>query len=188
MARFRLRTFAGLSLESTDAGSVPHTGRRPLALLALLAASGPRGLSRDKVTALLWPERDTERGRNSLSQALSALRRDLGADDPTLGGSEIRLNPEVVTSDVEEFESSLAQGKAERAETIYEGPFLDGFFLTDAPEFERWVEQRRSLLHQKQRDALERLANDATRREDRTGRLGFDVYMRQCARLFRPLQ
>ena len=166
MARFRLRTFGGLSLESIDAGPVPHTGRRPLALLALLAAAGPRGLSRDKVTALLWPERDTEHGRNSLSQVLSTLRRDLGADDTTLGASEIRLNPDVVTSDVEEFESSLAHGNAERAETLYEGPFLDGFFLTDAPEFERWVEQRRSVLHQKQRDALESLARDATRRDD----------------------
>lgn len=168
MARFRLRTFGGLSLEITDLGAALNTGRRPLALLVLLAAAAPRGLSRDKVTALLWPERDSEHGRNSLSQALSALRRDLGADDLILGTAEIRLNADLITSDVEDFEVSLTRGDVECAATIYEGPFLDGFFLTDAPEFERWTESRRSLLHDKQRDALQRLAEEATRRADRT--------------------
>ena len=167
MARFRLRTFGGLSLETTDLVPSPPTGRRPLALLALLAATGSRGLSRDKVTALLWPERDSEHGRNSLSQALSALRRDLGADDLVLGTAEIRLNAVLVTSDVEDFELSLTRGDGERAAMIYEGPFLDGFFLTDAPEFERWAESRRSVLHDKQRDLLQRLADDTTRRGDR---------------------
>jgi hypothetical protein len=82
MARLRLRTFGGLSLEGMDAanGAMPK-GRRTLALLALLAKSGSRGLSRDKVTALLWPDSDAERGRNSLSQVLSSLRRDVGPGD-----------------------------------------------------------------------------------------------------------
>jgi len=92
-----------LSLEGTDRadGAIPK-GRRPLALLALLATSGSRGLSRDKATALLWPERDAEHGRNSLSQVLSSLRRDLGRDDLVLGTAEIRLNADAITSDVED--------------------------------------------------------------------------------------
>jgi DNA-binding SARP family transcriptional activator len=144
-------------------------GRRPLALLALLATSGSRGLSRDKVTALLWPESDAERGRNSLSQVLSSLRRELGAGDLVLGTAEIRLNADAITSDVEDFEASVSHGDFERAVAIQSGPFLDGFYLTDAPEFERWVEEQRARLIEKQRDALERLALDADRRADRAG-------------------
>jgi serine/threonine-protein kinase len=133
--------------------------------LAVLATAGVRGLSRDKCTALLWPERDTERSRNSLSQALSALRRDLGAEDLVVGSSEIRLNSDVITSDVADFALSL-DANPERAAALYVGPFLDGFFLTDAPEFERWVDDCRSHLHAQQRSALQRLADDATRLND----------------------
>jgi DNA-binding SARP family transcriptional activator len=166
MARFRLLTFGGLTLETADARTALSTGRRPLALLAVLAAAGARGLSRDKVTALLWPERDTDRSRNSLSQLLSAVRRDLAAEDLVAGTSDIRLNPNVITSDVAEFELSL-ESNPERAAALYVGPFLDGFFLTDAPEFERWVEDRRSQLHAQQRSVLQHLAEAASRRDDR---------------------
>lgn len=138
-----------------------------MALLAVLATSGSRGLSRDKVTALLWPESDADRGRNSLSQVLSSLRRDLGPDDLVLGTAEIRLNADAITSDVEDFEAAVAHRDLERAVAIHSGPFLDGFYLSDAPEFERWVEEQRSRLNEKQRDALQELAVDAVRRGDR---------------------
>ena len=32
------------------------------------------------------------------------------------------------------------------AAALYDGPFLDGFYLTGAPEFERWVEAERATL------------------------------------------
>src|SRR5262252_4527504 len=54
--------------------------RKVLALLAYLAVE--HGVhSRDKITALLWPESDEERGKASLRRALSYLRESL--DEPT---------------------------------------------------------------------------------------------------------
>ena len=53
-------------------------------------------MSRDTIVALLWPESDAERGRNSLSQLLSVLRRELAVDDLLLGTSELRVNPDVL--------------------------------------------------------------------------------------------
>src|SRR5438046_834109 len=44
---FRLETFGGLALMDS-AGAVVSTQRRRLALLALIAAAGRRGISRDK--------------------------------------------------------------------------------------------------------------------------------------------
>ena len=61
-----LKTFGGLSV---DIDGSPGTGaaqqRKTLGLLALLAAAGQRGLSRDKLIASLWPETDAEHGRDS---------------------------------------------------------------------------------------------------------------------------
>jgi DNA-binding SARP family transcriptional activator/TolB-like protein len=168
MEMLRLRTFGGLSLEGARSGGATAMGRRPLALLALLAVAGERGLSRDKVIALLWPERDEERGRNSLSQALSSLRREIANGEPVSGLAEVRLNPDVISSDVEEFERYIAGGDLEPATQIYQGPFLDGFFLRDAPEFERWVEEHRSRLRHTQATALRHLAEESDRRDDRS--------------------
>src|SRR6266705_2490670 len=161
-----LRTFGGLSLEANGA---PLRGaaaqRKTLALLALLARH-PRGLSRDKLIAYLWSETDAEHGRSLLRQACYALRRDLPANDLFLGSSELRLNPAVVTSDVQVFDDALQRGDPAAAVDRYSGPFLDGFYLTEASEFERWLETERAQLAKQFRDALETLAREATARGD----------------------
>jgi eukaryotic-like serine/threonine-protein kinase len=167
---FRLRTFGGLSLSGA---SGPVTGaasqRRKLALLAVLATGGERGVSRDRLLALFWPESDTEHARHALAQSLSALRRELGSEDVFFGGSDLRLNSVIVESDVAAFEAAVAHGALARAATIYTGPFLDAVHLDHAhesPEFERWVEVERARLGGVATDALEHLAVEATARGD----------------------
>src|SRR5437762_2037413 len=88
---------------------------RCLEYSALLAAAGKNGLSRDKVIAYLWPDSDTEHGRNLLKQACFALRRDLQQPDLFLGTTELRLNLDVLTSDAQAFEDALRRGDAEGA-------------------------------------------------------------------------
>jgi DNA-binding SARP family transcriptional activator/TolB-like protein len=162
----RLRTLGGLSIENgiSTHGAAAH--RRPLALLALLAVAGRKGLSRDKIVAHLWPESDADHGRNSLSQAISVLRRELGADDVLLGSTELRVNSSVLACDVIEFEERISGEDFEGAVALYTGPFLDGVFLRNAAEFERWVERERARLEHVQGDALEHLAVRATARGD----------------------
>lgn len=163
---WRLRTFGGLSIENGGVNAAAAARRRPLALLALLAIAGQRGLRREKVVALLWPESDEEHGRNSLSQALHALRRDMAGDDVVVGTVELRLNPAVIESDVAEFEGAILAGDLERAAALYHGPFLDGFFVKDGGDFERWTEEQRRRLLQVYGVALRRLAEQADERHD----------------------
>ena len=162
----RLSTFGGLSL---TAESGPVTGaatqRRKLALLAVLAAGGERGVSRDRLLALFWSESDAEHARHALTQSLSALRRELGSDDLFLGSADLSLNTAVIESDVAALETALARTELERAVALYVGPFLDGIHLDHAhgsPEFERWVETERSRLAGLIAEALEHLAVAAT--------------------------
>lgn len=163
---FRLHVFGSPLVEGRD-GPVPGAPaqRKSLALLALLARSGRAAMSRDRVLAYLWPEADADRAGHRLTQLLYALRRDLGAEQLFLGTAELRLNPAVMATDLADFIDALECGEYETAVKLYQGPFLDGFFLDDAPEFERWAEGERAELARRLRDALEDLARSAQRRE-----------------------
>ncbi len=161
---FRLTTFGGLTLTSESAELTGRTTqRRRLALLALLAVARDRGLTRDRLLGLLWPEHDEGRGRHALAQAIYALRQQLGESAIITGVDDVRLNPAVVTSDVAEFDAALAAGDLERAAALHAGPFLDGFYLLDTPEFERWVDDERQRLTTAYAAMLEKLAQDAER-------------------------
>jgi Tol biopolymer transport system component/DNA-binding SARP family transcriptional activator len=139
---------------------------RRLAILALLAAAGEQGLTRDKVLAYLWTDTEEERARRGLNQALYALRQDLGSDEVFLGGHGLRLNPEVVSSDVGEFEQAIDRGRLEDAAAHYTGSFLDGFHLPGAPEFERWAEEERAVLARCYAESLEKLAKRSEAKGD----------------------
>jgi DNA-binding SARP family transcriptional activator len=170
----RIRTLGGLSVQGApNAFASGVTQPRRLAVLAIIARAGDRGVTREKILATLWPDADEDVGRRSLSQAVYALRRDLGADDPLLGVQELKVNADIATCDVVEFEAALAARNLERAVEVYGGPFLDGFRLPGAPEFDRWVEDERRSLAQRHVDALERLARRLAERGDAAAAAGW---------------
>jgi DNA-binding SARP family transcriptional activator len=156
---YAFHTFGSVYL-ADDSGplSGPATQRRRLALLALLASAPAGGLSRDKLIAFLWPELSDEAGRSRLADALHGLRRALGREAIISAGDDVRLNTAIVRTDLGEFERALAAADHERVAALYRGPFLDGFHVADAPEFERWVEEERQRLARGYARALEALA------------------------------
>jgi DNA-binding SARP family transcriptional activator/TolB-like protein len=164
---FSLRLFGSPSL--ADENGTPLSGRASqrhrLALLALLATA-PGGMSREKLMAYLWPESEAGRARDLLNQAVYVLRKSLGETALLGAGDELRLSAAAVTSDVAAFEAAVESGDSARAASLYAGPFLDGFFLNDAPEFERWVDVQRDRLAGAYAAALERLADGAESASD----------------------
>jgi TolB-like protein/DNA-binding SARP family transcriptional activator/Tfp pilus assembly protein PilF len=167
MSLFRLQTLGSLSLHDHSGVAIPGHGsqRRRLALLAVLAASGDRGRSRDSLLALFWPDAQPDRARHSLEQLLYAIRSSVH-NEAFLGVNPIALNPEVIRSDVRELERALAEGRLEDAVAEYHGPFLEGFVLADALEFEPWADGERTRLASAYARALEALAAAAERRCD----------------------
>jgi TolB-like protein/Tfp pilus assembly protein PilF len=155
----RLRAFGGLALEDGRQNSVGAiTQPKSLALLALLANAGECPISRDKVLAYLWPETDPTKAAHRLAQSLYSIRHELRVEALFRASNDLRLNPQVIGSDLQEFTDALERGDLRRAVAIYQGPFLDGFYLTGAAEFERWVEAERAEYFRKYRAALEALA------------------------------
>jgi tetratricopeptide (TPR) repeat protein len=160
-----LKLFGGASIE-TPAG--PLTGRaaqrRRIALLALLATS--RGMAREKLASYLWPEHDLERGRHLLSDSVYRVNQALGGDTVSAAGDELRLDPRLLACDAADFEDALQQGRPAEAVALYRGPFLDGFFLDGAQEFERWAERERERFARLYTGALEALAEESERTGD----------------------
>ena len=168
---FVLRLFGSPSIATDDGKPItgPAAQRHRLALLALLALSPRRSATRDKVLGFFWPERDTEQARQLLNQAVYHLRKALGEEALLSSGDELLLNTKVVGADVLDFEFALEQGDHAAAAALYQGPLLDGFFLSDAPEFDRWLDRERERLAGANAKTLEALAEAAERERDLTG-------------------
>jgi DNA-binding SARP family transcriptional activator len=171
--RWRLSTFGGASLRGEGDPSAVAAQRRPLALLALLAASGELGMSRDKLLLYLWPESDEEHARNALRQLLHTVRRGLKEPEVFLGTADLRLNPETITSDIAEFTAALERGDLAQAAGLYRGAFLDGFHLGGSSEFDYWRDAQRADYATRASAAMERLARTAGERGDVEGALGW---------------
>ncbi|MBV9879298.1 MAG: protein kinase [Gemmatirosa sp.] len=192
----RLTTFGGIQLR--DEGE-PHVGgasqRRRLAILTVVAAGGSQPVSRDKLVGLLWPETDAERARHALRQALHAIQQAVGQDTLFVGTSALQLDPAVITTDVQDLEAAADAGEHQRVVALYKGPFLDGFFVSDAPAFEHWVDAQRTRYAALYTAALEALAGEADARGDRAGAVAWwrrlaaeqPVSARYALRLMRAL-
>lgn len=163
----RLLTFGGLVLE-TDSGVPVGRLRRPwLAMLAVIAAAGERGVPRERLIALFWPDSDEERARHSARQVLYGLRQELGGDVIRSTGTTLSLDPAAITSDIGDFRAALARGDREQAVGFSRGPFLEAFYLTGSAAFERWMEEERGRLTTATTTALLALATDAVRTNNR---------------------
>ncbi len=158
----RLRLFGGAAL---DAASGPITGRAAqrhrVALLALLATTKRLHHSRDQLMTLLWPNADAERGRKLLSDSIYRINQALGGDAVTGTADDIRLNRCRLSTDVADFEAAVDERDWPRVVDLYDGPFLDGFYLPGSPEFDQWMEIDRARYARNVGKALEALANDA---------------------------
>ena len=175
---FRLVVLGGLTLVHDGEPVSGALGQRKrLALLALLASS-PGGMTREALVAMLWPDSDEERGRNSLAQAVHALRREIGEAAVSVSNNCLTIDAACVSSDLSDFRSAIAAGNPAAAVETYRGPFLDGVYLRDAPEFERWSEAQRAELERLFMSSLERLGESASREGDRPGAVD---WWRRCA-------
>jgi serine/threonine-protein kinase len=118
---------------------------------------------------LLWSERESEKARQALTQSLYHARKALSQEDLFFASADLRLNPEVIRTDIEDFSEAIDRGDLGSAVALYHGPFLDGFHLADAPEFERWMSDERSAFHARVVRAWEQLATEAEAASDYRG-------------------
>ncbi|HLK58389.1 MAG TPA: tetratricopeptide repeat protein [Chthonomonadaceae bacterium] len=163
-----IQLFGGLCACNGPERTTRFASRKVASLLAYLAYHRDRPHSREALIEFLWPECDPATGRNRLNNLLSLLRRLLEPPGTPAGSvvqadhSHVRLSPEVLTTDVADFERLLlcAGQAAEGAERIallqeacsrYRNGLLPGFY-------EDWVLQEQQRLSERYVEALQELA------------------------------
>src|SRR5215467_2746880 len=143
---FELKTFGGLALFDAGGAADPSLASRPrkLAVLSWLALRPRRSATRDSIVGVFWPERDEQRAFNSLSDALSHLRRALGPGILVSRAREIVL-PDDAPLHVDALELCAAAASEDHARVValYAGPFLEGMYIREAPAFDDWRERER---------------------------------------------
>lgn len=159
-----LRVLGSLALAGPHGEKLEVVLRQPkrLALLVYLAVASPRGFHRrDTLVALFWPERDAEHARAALSHSLYSLRRAVG--DGVIvsrGDEEVGLRADCCWCDAVTFGQAVDAGRLTEALSLYQGDLLTGFHVSDAPDFERWLETTQSRLRDRATQAAWMLADE----------------------------
>jgi len=172
-----IQALGPLAIERNGQPVEGFTYNKVRGLLTYLALQSERPQPRAALCALLWPEQTEAAARQSLSQALTQLRKVLGpaAIKASVQTVELTLDVDV---DVCRFLDLLAQcdhhghrawrtcaACAERLEAavdLYQGDFLSDFYISDSAAFEEWAQGWRERLRQNLLSALERLIERAT--------------------------
>lgn len=132
-------------------GGYPLTGfvsSKAQALLCYLVVTA-RPHSRPALATLLWGDMPEANAATNLRKALSNLHQLVGAH-LTITREDVAFNREQpYRLDVEAFEGHLRQATpaaCQDAVALYQGDFLDGLYVPEAPDFEAWLLVQRERL------------------------------------------
>ncbi|HEY7301782.1 MAG TPA: BTAD domain-containing putative transcriptional regulator [Xanthobacteraceae bacterium] len=158
----QLQILGGLDLTSASGEPAPDVTRQTRHMLACLALAGPKGLTRGELCALFWPDRPSALARNSLRQALVAIKKALsGGANAMLLHSDlevVRLSAGAGTIDVHAFRHGV-QGSRDgliAAANAYRGELLSGVEVPD--DVEQFVTSHRRSLSDQAQVLAERLS------------------------------
>lgn len=147
--------------DGSPAGLAPG---KTLAVLVYLAhATSPP--SRADLARLFWPGSEPSKARHSVRQTLSLIRKVIG-EDAFVSDDPLKLRPGALETDTEEFLAALAGGEIETADRLWRGNFAEGLLLANAPEWNRWVEERQLALEHRLCEGLTTEAEAARFRTD----------------------
>ncbi len=168
----RIYTLGGLSIEYNEQPVSGFVSRKVEALLVYLACTR-RPQAREVLAELLWPERSQSQSLASLRGGLSNLRQVLPSNVNVTRRTVALASDPAYWIDVAEVEqlltragirdqraSILSENEAKalvKALDLYQGDFLQGFYVADSRAFEEWAEMERDRLRRIVIEALHHL-------------------------------
>ncbi|MCP4289578.1 MAG: AAA family ATPase [Gammaproteobacteria bacterium] len=138
------------------------------ALLCYLAVTG-RTHARSALVGLLWGNLPEAKARTNLRRILTTLRRRVDSH-LLITRQTVAFNQDSpYWLDVAEFEARVGNAATESDITrlsegiaLYQGDFLEGFYVTKAPEFEEWLLAEQGRLRELALQGLHTLATHFT--------------------------
>ncbi len=178
MAVLKIYCFGGLKLLRDDRPISAPLLKKTQAFLAYLAVERNKSFSREKLCGIFWPESGETQAKYNLRYTLWVLHTGLGFPEGpeyefiTTYQDQCQFNPKAnYWLDTEEFEKKLLlarnleideaqrMGYLTEAVHLYQGDFLDGFFVKGSWEFENWQRIQRERFFQKFTEAVKNLAD-----------------------------
>ncbi|HVF85059.1 MAG TPA: AAA family ATPase, partial [Abditibacteriaceae bacterium] len=127
--------------------------QKTASLLAILAIQGAQ--PREKLCDLLWPEASPEAARNSLSAALSALRREFGDDHICADRFRVSLALGAFSTDVALFDEALRDENLATATSLYRDHLLPGSYEESLLALAREYEEKACIAFETHLQQLE---------------------------------
>jgi len=163
LRQFSIKLFGLLEVSGTDGAVLALSGKKPQALLALLALNAGQPQSRDWLAEMLWGDRINDQARQSLRQCISNLRKTFSNEASEVlaaDSNHITLNIDAAHIDLLEFEALAARNDRQAlsdALKLYDEPLLTGFYIKQSG-FDDWLSGERARIDELALDVLERLA------------------------------
>ncbi len=163
VSMLRLRLLGPMQIDF-GGETVTLAARKARALLAYLALRPGEAVPRETLVGLLWAERGEEQARASLRQALSSLRKALGAEaNRALNATKeaVCLAPERIWVDANLLTGAIDHSSLDaltEAASLYRGELLEGLALGEAP-FDQWLATERERMRAAQCRLLSRLVD-----------------------------
>lgn len=158
----QLYLLGGFRATDASGGAFALPTEKAEALIAYLALNTSTAHYREKLATLLWGASPDSHARASLRQALSRARKAWPANEPLFLETEskkLALDPAAVVVDVATFERYAMEATPaalEAAADQYRGDLLDGVRIEEE-DFEDWLRQERTRLHELATGVLRRL-------------------------------
>lgn len=119
-----------------DGQWIPFAAERRFQLLAMLALSAGEWIARDRIAALLWPERDSADARRNLRKVIFRAHEVPGAEQLETTDHALRWQ---VATDLQQFNEALRRRQLAEAVALYRGPLLAGIDDSANAEFSQWL-------------------------------------------------
>ena len=148
--------------------ALTFSSNKVLALLCYMVMS-PGPVSRDKLIGLLWSDTPEDKARSSLRSALYNIQQQApGLLQTTRKALHIAEDAPLLV-DVWDFMRDIRADSATtkaRALDHYQGEFLAGFFIPNAPDFDHWLLIEQERLHRMAADYLEHAFGEGVAHDD----------------------